>query len=150
MVSRTPDPELPHPNSTLLAGEAADTVRALKERGDGNLVVLGSGALVRAPAAAGLVNRYVFTTIPVVLDRRVRLFEARTPSSRWSGARRPRPGSSSPATACCAERRPAEDSSCGAHTPTRARRGAREAHVPPQVRHGGRAGARTAVRTRWS
>ena len=76
MTSRTPGQELPHPNSTLLAGEATDTVRTLKEQGEGgDLVVLGSGALVRDLAAADLVDRYVLTTIPVVLGRGTRLFE---------------------------------------------------------------------------
>lgn len=76
VVSRTPDGELPHPNSTRLAGEGIDTVRALKEQGEGDLVVLGSGALVRSLAAADLVDRYVLTTIPVVLGRGRRLFES--------------------------------------------------------------------------
>ena len=74
VASRNTDEALPHPQSTLLAGEATDTVRDLKERGDGDLVVLGSGALVRDLAAAGLVDRYQLTTIPVVLGRGTRLF----------------------------------------------------------------------------
>ena len=61
-------------------GEATDTVRVLRNEGDGDLVVLGSGALVRDLAAADLVDRYVLTTIPVVLGRGARLFEG-TPIS---------------------------------------------------------------------
>lgn len=76
VASRTWAGELPHPNSTLLEGPATDTVQALKEQGEGDLVVLGSGALVRDLAAAGLVDRYVLTTIPVVLGRGTRLFES--------------------------------------------------------------------------
>ena len=75
VTSRTQTGPLPHPNSTLLVGEAADTVRSLKQDGEGDLVLLGSGELVRALAAAGLVDRYVLTTIPVVLGRGARLFD---------------------------------------------------------------------------
>lgn len=75
VTSRTSEQELPHPNSTLLPGEATDTVRTLKQQGEGDLVVLGSGVLVRDLAAAGLIDRYVLTTIPVVLGRGARLFE---------------------------------------------------------------------------
>jgi dihydrofolate reductase len=75
VVSRTAGIDLPHPNSTLLVGEAIDTVAELKTRGDGDLVVLGSGELVRVLAAAGLIDRYRLTTIPVVLGRGTRLFE---------------------------------------------------------------------------
>lgn len=75
VASRTPDHELPHPNSTLLAGDATETVRSLKEHGDGELVVLGSGRLVRALAAVGLVDRFLLTVIPLVLGRGTRLFD---------------------------------------------------------------------------
>ena len=57
VTSRTSQEELPHPNSTLLTGEARDTVRALKKEGEGDLVVLGSGALVRHLATEGLIDR---------------------------------------------------------------------------------------------
>ena len=78
VVSRTREEELPYPNSTLLAGEAVETVRELLQQGEGsNLVVLGSGALVHDLAAAGLVDRYVLTTIPIVLGRGARLFPLR-------------------------------------------------------------------------
>jgi dihydrofolate reductase len=80
VASRKSQEELPHPNSTLLTGEATDTVRALKNEGDGDLVILGSGALVRDLATANLVDRYVLTIIPVVLGRGARLFEG-TPIS---------------------------------------------------------------------
>ncbi|WP_432536456.1 dihydrofolate reductase family protein [Kineococcus arenarius] len=77
VASRSADPEggLPWPASTLLTGEAVRTVAALKERGNGDLVVLGGLALVRDLTAAGLVDRFVLTTLPVVLGRGTRLFE---------------------------------------------------------------------------
>jgi len=57
VVSRTLNEPLPHPTSTLLAGDAVDAVRTLRADGEGELVVLGSGDLVRQLAAAGLVDR---------------------------------------------------------------------------------------------
>ncbi|WP_232821972.1 dihydrofolate reductase family protein [Desertihabitans aurantiacus] len=74
VASRHAGTELPHPASTLLPGEAAETVTGLTHALDGEIVVLGSGELVRSLAAAGLVDRYVLTTIPVVLGRGTRLF----------------------------------------------------------------------------
>lgn len=76
VTSRSDQKDLSYPNSTLLAGEAADTVRELKQRGDdGELLVLGSGALVRDLVDADLVDRFVLTTIPVVLGAGFRLFD---------------------------------------------------------------------------
>ncbi|MGH3508075.1 MAG: dihydrofolate reductase family protein [Nocardioidaceae bacterium] len=77
VTSRSSQAELLHPNSTLLTGEASDTVRSLKKLGEGDLVVLGSGVLVRHLAAEGLIDRYVLTTIPVVLGKGARLFEGK-------------------------------------------------------------------------
>ena len=57
VASRTLTEPLPHPASTLLDGDAVEVVRALRADGDGELVVLGSGDLVRQLAAAGLVDR---------------------------------------------------------------------------------------------
>ncbi len=75
VATRDATVDLPHPNSHRLVGEATQTVAALKEHGEGELVVLGSLALVRDLTAAGLVDRFVLTTIPVVLGSGARLFE---------------------------------------------------------------------------
>jgi len=75
VVTRNAQAVLPHPRSHLLVGEATETVAALKERGEGELVVLGSLALVRALTAAGLVDRFLLTTIPVILGSGTRLFD---------------------------------------------------------------------------
>lgn len=75
VASRTPDHALPYPNSSLLTGEATESVRSLKAQGDGEIVLLGSGALVRDLAAAGLVDRYILTIFPLILGRGTRLFE---------------------------------------------------------------------------
>ena len=74
VASRDPDAVLPHPKSTLLPGDAVPAVRDLKERVEGEIVVLGSGDLVRQLAEAGLVDEYVITTVPVVLGRGRRLW----------------------------------------------------------------------------
>ena len=74
VASRTLTEPLPHPASTLLAGDAVEAVRALRADGDGELVVLGSGDLVRQLAAAGLVDEYQLTILPVVLGVGTRLF----------------------------------------------------------------------------
>jgi dihydrofolate reductase len=74
VASTTLTDPLPHPASTLLQGDAVAAVRSLKADGDGELVVLGSGDLVRRLAAAGLVDQYQLTVLPVVLGAGTRLF----------------------------------------------------------------------------
>ena len=74
VASRTLAEPLPHPNSTLIKGEAVPAVAALKAELGGDLVVLGSGVLVRDLATAGLVDEYLLTVIPVVLGSGTRLF----------------------------------------------------------------------------
>ena len=74
VASRTLTDPLPHPNSVRLDGDAVEAVRALKADGDGDLIVLGSGDLVRQLAAAGLVDEYRLTVLPVVLGAGTHLF----------------------------------------------------------------------------
>lgn len=74
VVSRSADTELAHPNSTLLAGEAQDTVPALLEEVDEDLTIMGSGELVRVLHAAGLVDEYILQIHPLLLGAGTRLF----------------------------------------------------------------------------
>lgn len=74
VVSRSADTELPYPNSELLSGDAVTTVAALKEMHDRDLMVMGSGELVRALHAAGLVDRFALQIYPIVLGAGTRLF----------------------------------------------------------------------------
>ena len=67
---------LPHPNSISLRGDALEGIRAAKAEGDGEIVVLGSGDLVRQLLAAGLVDELVLAVVPVVLGAGERLFGA--------------------------------------------------------------------------
>jgi dihydrofolate reductase len=74
VASRTMSEPLPWKNSTLLKGDAAETVGTLKA-GEGNdLVVLGSGELVRTLMRHNLVDRYVLLIHPLVLGSGRRMF----------------------------------------------------------------------------
>lgn len=75
VVSRSADAELAYPNSELLVGEAIETVATLKERYTRDLMIMGSGDLVRTLHAAGLVDRYALQIHPVTLGSGARLFD---------------------------------------------------------------------------
>jgi dihydrofolate reductase len=75
VVSRSADVDLAYPNSTLLRGDAAETVAALKEQEEQDLTILGSGELVRALHAARLIDVYVLLIHPIVLGSGTRLFD---------------------------------------------------------------------------
>ena len=75
VVSNTLTEPLEHPNSTLISGDPVASVTALKAEVEGDLVILGSGELVRALTAARLVDRYQLTILPVVIGSGTRLFE---------------------------------------------------------------------------
>ncbi|MCF2527886.1 dihydrofolate reductase family protein [Yinghuangia soli] len=78
VVSTTLAGPLPWQNSTVVDGTDAEKAAAgLKAEVDGDIVVLGSGVLARALAAAGLVDRYVLSIHPLVLGSGTRLFAAR-------------------------------------------------------------------------
>jgi dihydrofolate reductase len=61
-------------NSTILGSYSADAIRGLKERVDGGIYVSGSGTLVRALLADGLVDELHLFVYPVVLGTGQRLF----------------------------------------------------------------------------
>src|SRR5690606_1573408 len=60
--------------TTVIAGDLAKEVTALKERTEGELQVHGSGALAQSLFAAGLVDTLHLLTFPVVLGAGRRLF----------------------------------------------------------------------------
>jgi len=74
VASRTLKEPLPWQNSTLLAGEARDTVARFKERAGRDIVVLGSGDLLQTLMRHGLVDQLVLSIHPLVLGRGRRLF----------------------------------------------------------------------------
>jgi dihydrofolate reductase len=76
VASRNASAELPWPNSTLLPGEATETIAELKSSGDGELILMGSASLLHALQAADLVDGYIITVLPVVLGHGRRLFDS--------------------------------------------------------------------------
>ena len=61
-------------NSTLLMGDAADAVAELRKKAGKDIVVLGSGELVRSLMRRNLVDVYVLQIHPLVLGTGQRLF----------------------------------------------------------------------------
>lgn len=61
-------------NSEIVDGYSADAIRAVKERHGRNLYVSGSGTLVRAMLADGLVDELQLFVFPIVLGEGGRLF----------------------------------------------------------------------------
>jgi dihydrofolate reductase len=74
VASRTLEGPLLWSNSTLLKGEAAQTVAGLKEGPGHDVVIFGSGELVRSLMRANLIDKYVLLFHPLVLGTGRRLF----------------------------------------------------------------------------
>ena len=74
VVSRTLD-EPEWSNTKVLSGDLAQEVRQLKESGDGDITILGSGSIVAQLAAAGLIDDYQVVVNPVVLGKGRTMFE---------------------------------------------------------------------------
>ena len=74
VASRTLVEPLPWKNSILLAGEAAESVARLKRSAGPDLVVLGSGELVRSLLRHELVDELVLLVHPLLLGAGRRLF----------------------------------------------------------------------------
>jgi dihydrofolate reductase len=79
VASATLRDPLPWENSVLLEGDAAVAVQDLKAREPADIVVLGSGALVRSLAGHGLVDEYILLFHPLVLGSGTRLFDDTVP-----------------------------------------------------------------------
>lgn len=62
-------------NSTLLRGDVATAVAALKAEAGDDLQIIGSGNLIQSLRAASLIDEYNVWTFPVVLGGGKRLFE---------------------------------------------------------------------------
>jgi dihydrofolate reductase len=74
VASTTLTEPLPWQNSTLLSGDAADAVAVLKEEVTENLVVFGSGVLVRSLMPRRLVDELLLMIHPLTLGSGRRLF----------------------------------------------------------------------------
>ena len=62
-------------NSTLLEGDVADSVRQLKESGDGEIAMSGSSMLVRSLLELKLLEELNLLVYPVIVGRGKRLAE---------------------------------------------------------------------------
>jgi dihydrofolate reductase len=74
VASTTLTDPLPWENSTLLKGPVADAVRRLKEELPENLVIFGSGTLVRSLLPHALIDTLLLLTYPLTLGSGRRLF----------------------------------------------------------------------------
>lgn len=74
VASSDPSTDLRWPSSTLLTGDVVGEVAHLRESAAGNLVVMGSGQLVRSLLPHGLVDEMLLFVHPVVLGSGERLF----------------------------------------------------------------------------
>jgi dihydrofolate reductase len=77
VVSTTLEEPLEWSGSSLLKGDVAEAVAALKEELDGNIAVLGSGQLARTLMEHDLVDEYGLTIHPLMLGSGKRLFDER-------------------------------------------------------------------------
>jgi dihydrofolate reductase len=73
VVSRTLEEPLPWENSTLLRGDAVAAVAELKEKLDQDILILGSGELVRSLMGSDLIDVYMLLIHPLVLGEGQRL-----------------------------------------------------------------------------
>jgi dihydrofolate reductase len=78
------DEPLTWENSSKLAGDTADAVSALKQTAGRDLLIQGSSTLYTPLVSAGLIDRLVLMTFPVLLGRGKRIFDG---SQKPSGLR---------------------------------------------------------------
>jgi dihydrofolate reductase len=74
VASTTLKEPLPWPNSTLLRGDLAEAVRALKAQCDGVLAIMGSREMIGSLMATDLIDEYLLMIHPLVLGTGRRLF----------------------------------------------------------------------------
>jgi|SRR5215217_265176 len=79
VVSNTLRDPLPWQNSTLLSGDPVGAVRELKATAEEDIVMLGSGMLLRSLLAARLVDVLELWIHPIVLGPGTRLFDSDGP-----------------------------------------------------------------------
>jgi dihydrofolate reductase len=83
VVSRTLKEPLPWPNSSLLDGELTKAVAALRKKDAKDIVILGSGEIVRKLLAKQLVDELILLIHPLVLGDGQRLFDDGGPGARF-------------------------------------------------------------------
>ena len=81
VASRTLKEPLPWQNSTLLSGDLVNALTELKKSQDKDLVIMGSGELIRSLMSDNLVDEFVLLIHPLVLGQGQRLFADGVPST---------------------------------------------------------------------
>jgi dihydrofolate reductase len=74
VASRTLAEPLPWVNSTLLKGDVAGSVAGLKHESGGDIVILGSGDLIRSLMPHNLIDEYILLIHPLIVGSGRRLF----------------------------------------------------------------------------
>ncbi|MGB0093701.1 MAG: dihydrofolate reductase family protein [Solirubrobacteraceae bacterium] len=74
IASSNPETKLDWPNSTLLHGDVPAALADLKQSLATNLVIMGSGVLIRSLIAADLIDEYLISIAPIVLGTGRRMF----------------------------------------------------------------------------
>ncbi len=87
VASRSLRDPLPWVNSTLLKGDAADAVAALKPQLQQDLLIMGSGQLIQSLMARDLIDTFILMIHPIVLGTGRRMFESSGPSTTFRLAR---------------------------------------------------------------
>jgi dihydrofolate reductase len=75
VASRNSSARLDWPNSTLLHGDIPAAVAELKQNSGGNLVIMGSGQLIRSLLPRRLIDEYLLMIHPLVLGSGQPLFD---------------------------------------------------------------------------
>ena len=83
VASQTLEEPLRWPNSTLLKGDVREAVTELRDRPGKDIIVLGSGELLRGLMRDGLVDAYTLLIHPLVLGAGQRLFDDGVPNSAF-------------------------------------------------------------------
>ena len=74
VASSSADTTLEWPNSTLVHGDVPSAVAELKEESGGDVVIMGSGQLIRSLLPHGIIDEYLLMIHPLVLGSGQRLF----------------------------------------------------------------------------
>ncbi len=74
VASTTLSEPLPWRNSTLLKGDAAEAVTALKQEPGKDLLIMGSGVLIQSLMRRNLIDEYILLIHPLILGSGRRLF----------------------------------------------------------------------------
>ena len=81
VASTTLTEPLPWSNSTLLKGDAGENVAGLKRQSDKDLLIMGSGALIKSLMERNLVDTFVLLIHPLELGTGRRLFAEGSPTT---------------------------------------------------------------------